>query len=117
MPPKKTEKEEAAELSALPPWASVCASINFCTRRKYATKLREKLKNKPLSFQKIVTRDDIVNFAKEKGFYVDPNNLTEKQKKDPKAMAELPMEMNSQIMAKSLKQYLIEQDLVGRRVR
>lgn len=116
MPPKKTEKEEAAELLALPPWSSVCASINFCTRKKFTTKLKEKIKSKPLSFQKIVTRDDIVNFAKEKGYYVDPNNLTDKQKKDPKAMAELPMEMTSLIMAKSFKQYLIEQDLQGRRV-
>lgn len=38
------------------------------------------------SFQKNITRENIINFAKEKGMYVDPSALTDKQKKDTKAM-------------------------------
>jgi hypothetical protein len=37
-----------------------------------------------MSFQKNICVDEILEFAKEKGLYVDPNNLNDKQKKDPK---------------------------------
>lgn len=33
-----------------------------------------------------VKRSSVLDYAKEKGIYVDPDSLTDKQKKDPKFM-------------------------------
>lgn len=50
---------------------------------------------------KYVTRNDIVEHAKEKGLYVDPNTLTDKQKKDTKFMSEVSTELTGEVLAKA----------------
>lgn len=43
----------------------------------------------------------MVEHAKEKGLWVDPNSLTDKQKKDPKFMETVCLEFTSKIAAKA----------------
>ena len=67
------------------------------------------------SFLKTVTKEDIVNYAKEKGLFVDINTLNEKVRKDPKAMSELTLEMTPMIMAKAFIQLQADLNLEGRK--
>ena len=115
MPPKKIEKEEI-DISTLPPWQSILVTFAFLQKKGRAEKIIDLLLNKPKSFQKNISRIDIINFAKEKGLYVDPNNLTEKQKKDAKIMAELPLELTSNILAKSLYMMIYDMNINSRKV-
>lgn len=42
-----------------------------------------------------VTKSAVLDHAKEKGIYVDPESLTDKQKKDPKFMETVCTELTS----------------------
>jgi len=79
----------------------------------------DKLKAVPKSFQKTIHRDEIISYAKEKGFYVDPTALTEKQKKDAKYMESIVgmTELNSKVLAKAFSQMITEADLQKRKVK
>ena len=83
-----------------------------------AFKLIEKLRHNPKSFQKSIHREDIIAFAKEKGYYTDPNTLTDKQKKDAKFMESIvgTTELNAKVLAKSFSQMIYESDIQGRKV-
>lgn len=118
MPPKKAGKEDDVDLSTLPPWLHVICAFSLNMKKTRAQKLLEKLRTAPKSFQKTVHRDDIVNFAKEKGLYVDPNALTDKQKKDPKFMESIAgmTELNAKVLAKAFSQMIFENDIQGRKV-
>ena len=51
----------------------------------------------------------ILDHAKEKGIYVDPESLTDKQKKDPKFMETVCTELTPEVFAKSIDSYLTTQ--------
>ena len=117
MPPKKA-KDDEVDLASLPPWLHVICAFSLHMKRTRAQKLFEKLRATPKSFQKTIHRDDIIAFAKDKGLYVDPNTLSDKQKKDAKFMESIAnsMDMNAKVLAKSFSQMIFENDIQGRKV-
>lgn len=76
MPPKKDE----IDVNALPPLKHLCVGVRIESAKGRAAKLNNLLKECK-SFQKNITRDEIIAFCKEKQLYVDPATLTDKQKK------------------------------------
>lgn len=118
MPPKKKDKDDEVDLSTLPSWLHIICAFSLNMKKSRAFKLMEKLRTQPKSFQKTIHRDDIINFAKEKGYYTDLNALTEKQKKDAKFMESIAgtTELSSKILAKSFTQMIFENDVQGRKV-
>lgn len=118
MPPKKNNKDDEVDLASLPPWLHVVCSFSLHMKFTRAQKLFAKLRSTPKSFQKTIHRDDIIAYAKDKGFYVDPNTLSDKQKKDVKFMESIvnSMDMNSKVLAKSFSQMISEFDIQGRKV-
>jgi hypothetical protein len=53
-----------------------------------------------------VRKSEVLDHAKEKGIYVDPNTLTDKQKKDPKFMESVSTELTAEVVAKAVKSHL-----------
>ena len=119
MPPKKKDKDEDFDLASLPPWLHVICAFSLNMKRNRALKLLEKMRASPKSFQKTIHRDDIISYAKDKGYYTDPATLNEKQKKDVKFMESIAnsMEMNSKVLAKAFSQMIFETDIQGRKVK
>lgn len=74
MPPKK---QDEIDINALPPMKPITVGLRFDCGRSRALKLQAMLKE-ARSFQRNVTREEIVAFCKEKGLYVDPASLTDK---------------------------------------
>jgi hypothetical protein len=114
MPPKKKQEEEI-DINTLPPWQALICSLNFETKKSRADKFLQRLHTQ-FSFQKNISRNDIINFAKDKGMYTDPATLTDKQKKDPKFMADIQMELTPAIMGKAFYQLIWDLNLHGRKV-
>ena len=117
MPPKK--KDEEVDLASLPPWLRVICAFSLNMKRTHALKLLEKMRTAPKSFQKTIHRDEIVAYAKDKGLYVDPAALTEKQKKDLKYMELIAnsMDLNAKVLAKAFSQMISETDIQGQKVK
>lgn len=53
-----------------------------------------------------IKKTDVLEHAKEKGIYVDPNSLTDKQKKDPKFMETVATELTPEVISKSVTSYI-----------
>ena len=62
-----------------------------------------------------VKRSEVLDHAKEKNIYVDPNTLNEKQKKDAKFMESINTELTGEVIAKAV-QSLIASLVVKARV-
>ena len=75
MPPKKKEE---VDISQLPSFTYNLLTINYLLKQSRADKLKERLLTQPRSFLRFIQRSEIINTCKEKGLFVDPNNLTEK---------------------------------------
>ena len=61
------------------------------------------MKGFPFSYQKFLTREDIINFAKEKGLYVDLSADPKKAaKKDNKGGPEIATEITPELLATAL---------------
>ena len=58
--------------------------IKFDTKLSRAENILHQLIYNPKSFTKNINREDIINYAKEKGLYIDPNILKEKYLKAKK---------------------------------
>ena len=58
--------------------------IKFDTKLSRAENILHQLIHNPKSFTKNINREDIINYAKEKGLYIDPNTLNEKYLKAKK---------------------------------
>ncbi|CAD8207264.1 unnamed protein product [Paramecium octaurelia] len=112
MPPKKDE----VDLNALPPLKHLCVGIRIEAGKARAAKLVSLLKETK-SFQKNITREEIINFCKEKQLYVDPATLTDKQKKDSKFMAEVATELTSEVMNKGFQMFIQDQVLSIRKAK
>ena len=119
MPPKKPAKDEEIDLSTLPPWLHIVVCLSLQMKKGRALTILEKLKTAPKSFQKNITREDIVSYAKEKGLYVDLAALSEKQKKDNKYMESITglTELNAKVLAKAFVAMIHELDIQGRRAK
>jgi hypothetical protein len=85
-------------------------------KKARAEKLVHDLSKNAVSFQKTIQKEDLINYAKEKGLYVDPNTLNDKQKKDPKFMAEVNLELTPAVLAKAYKAFVSELELKLRKV-
>lgn len=84
MGPKK--KEEEIDLSTLPECKSINAII-LCRGKKVRTaNILQKLQKECEKFIAKIKKSEVLDHAKEKNIYVDPNTLNEKQKKDQKFM-------------------------------
>ena len=114
MPPKK--KDEEIDLSTLPPWMPVLCLLNYQLPKVRAAALTDILVNRPKDYQRNITRAEIINFAKEKGMYLDPTTINDKQKKD-KAAADIPTVLTPQILAKAFQGFLFDLNIQGRKVR
>jgi len=75
---KKGKEVEQLDLSTLPPWFGMNCIIKFDTKLSRAENILHQLIHNPKSFTKNINREDIINYAKEKGLYIDPNTLNEK---------------------------------------
>ena len=119
MPPKKPAKDEEIDLSTLPPWLHIIVCLSLQMKKGRAMSLMEKLKIAPKSFQKNITRDDIVTYAKEKGLYVGLATLSEKQRKDNKYMESITgiTELNAKVFAKAFVAMINDHDIQGRRAK
>ena len=116
MPPKK--KDEEIDIASLPPWLHVICGFSLNMKKTRAQKLLEKMRAVPKSFQRTIHREEIIAYAKEKGLYVDPNALTDKQKKDAKYMESIVgmTELNAKVLAKAFSQMIYESDIQKRKV-
>jgi len=70
MPPKK--KEEEVDISQLPEWFAINCVLKYEGKLERANKLFKKLKEKPKTFQKNISRETIAAYAEEKGNF---NNI------------------------------------------
>lgn len=61
-----------------------------------------------------VRKAEVLDHAKEKGIYVDPATLTDKQKKDPKFMESVSTELTAEVVAKAVKSHLAALTLKAR---
>ena len=114
MPPKKKEE---IDISQLPPFTFNLLTLQSLLHPSRTTKLLAHLRSSALSFLRFLSREDIIQTCKEKQLYVDPNSLTEKQKKDPKALSELPVELTPRILAKGVGELLAEYVLNERKLK
>ena len=116
MPPKK--KDEEIDIASLPPWLHVICGFSLNMKKTRAQKMLEKMRAVPKSFQRTIHREEIIAYAKEKGLYVDPNALTDKQKKDVKYMESIVgmTELNAKVLAKAFSQMIYELDIQKRKV-
>lgn len=115
MPPKK-QKEEEVEVTSLPPWYPVNCVLKCEGKKSRMQSFLQLLKSQPKSFQRNISREEIIEFAKEKGLYTDPNTLNEKQKKDPKLLETLNLELTPSVLAKAFSALVSDLDLKGRKV-
>lgn len=100
MGPKK--KEEEIDLSTLPECRSLNALLLVRGRKARAAAIQQRLQKDCEKWTDRPKRSEVVDHAKEKGFYVDPNSLTDKQKKDPKFMESVSTEFTPSVMAKAV---------------
>ncbi len=84
MGPKK--KEEEVDLATLPECRSLNAIILVRARKERALALLQRIQKECEKWIDRLKRSEVIDHAKEKGLYIDPSSLTEKQKKDPKLM-------------------------------
>lgn len=111
MGPKKGGKEEVIDLASLPPWISVNCILKYEGDAKRGKEFQDKLKSFPFSFQKFILKDDIINFSKEKGLYVDPTSDPKKaSKKDSKGGPEIATEITPELLSNALN--LLYQDII-----
>ena len=89
--PKKDKKEDFNEAD-LPEITSQICHLNILTKETNIEKLLTSIKNTQRTFYKLVNRKEIVDFAKEKQLFIDPAQMTDKQKKDP-AFTDIPKEL------------------------
>ncbi len=113
MPPKK--KDEEIDLSTLPPWLSVVINLKMDISDERQKYIEERLQNLIKESLRIISRDDIVNYAVEKGLYINPEMMTDKQKKD-KGTADIPTELTSDILANAFEKLLFDLNIQGRKV-
>lgn len=114
MPPKK--KEEEIDPALLPPWLGMIVRFSYECSIENSQKIEETLNNANYEAKKIISRNDLITYGKEKALYVDPNQLTEKQKKD-KNLADIPTELTSELMGKIFITYYNEMVLNERKVK
>jgi len=62
-----------------------------------------------------IKKSDVLDHAKEKNIYTDPNTLTDKQKKDPKFMETVKTELTAEVIAKAT-QSLISSHILKARI-
>ncbi len=111
MPPKK--KEEVVDLSTLPPWVPLAVVLNWELSEKNAVHISKAIYESSFGIKKTITREEIIDYGKKNGLYVDPTQ--DKQKKDKNA-AEIPMELTPGLLAKIFTKYYDEINLEGRKV-
>ena len=99
MGPKK--KEEEIDLTTLPE----CTSLNIILlakgKKSRSSNILEKVQQNGLKFMIKIKKNDVLDHAKEKSIYIDPNSLTDKQKKDPKFMESVNTELTAEVIAKA----------------
>jgi hypothetical protein len=100
MGPKK--KEEEIDLSTLPECRSLNALLLVRGRKARAAAILQRLQKECEKWTDRPKRSEVVDHAKEKGLYVDPSSLTEKQKKDAKFMESVSTEFTPSVLAKAL---------------
>ncbi|EGR30654.1 hypothetical protein IMG5_126590 [Ichthyophthirius multifiliis] len=115
MGPKK--KEEEIDLQTLPPWQSLNCMIKFQGKKERMQILINNLLTQPKSFQRNITREEIIEFAKEKGLYTDPNTLNEKQKKDTKFLESTNLELTPKVLAEAFNALKYDLDIKGRKIK
>lgn len=112
MPPKK--KEEEIDLSTLPELKTLSALILIRGKKGRAQQLLQRIYKEADKTMSRVKRSEILDHAKEKGIYVDPSSLTDKQKKDPKFMESVSTELTAEVVAKSTLSLLAANTLKAR---
>ena len=75
-------------------------------KKKRAEAILNKINTKYDNFTFHVQKSAVLDHAKEKGIYVDPESLTDKQKKDPKFMETVCTEMTPEVLAKATESFI-----------
>jgi hypothetical protein len=75
-------------------------------KQERSHKIINKLNNDYKSLLAKVSRQEVLDHAKEKNIYVDPNTLNDKQKKDPKFMETVCTELTSDVVARAVKSFI-----------
>ena len=116
MPPKaKAVKEEVLD-SELPDIKTTICRLNMHIKQNNIQKFLASLSKTQRLYYKIISRKDIVDFAKEKALYLDPATMTDKQKKDP-AFADVPKELTDSVMANAFSLLIADHDLVAKKAK
>lgn len=83
-----------------------CKSINaiiLCKGKKSrATKIIQRIQKEAEKYIAKIKKSEVLDHAKEKNIYVDPNTLNDKQKKDQKYMESINTELTSEVIAKAV---------------
>jgi hypothetical protein len=111
--PKKDKKEDFNEAD-LPEITPQICHLNILTKDSNIEKFLTSIKNTQRTFYKLVSRKEIVDFAKEKQLFIDPATMTDKQKKDP-AFLDIPKELTPIVLAEAFSLFIAEQNLTARR--
>lgn len=111
---KNDEQGEGEEIR----WESINVAFSFATCEKSAQSIQQQILKhaETQSFLTVITKDQIVEASKDHMLYIDPENITEKQKKE-KGLEELPKVMTPQIMAKAAKLHIEDMNATFKEVR
>ena len=101
---KNKQQELKFEEKDLPEWTSLVVSFNFQLKEQKAEDVIAKLRRTPKSFMKNINREDIQNFAKEKGIFF------EQKQKNLQATGNQNQEMTAEQWAKAAVGFIKEND-------
>ena len=108
---KKGDQQAELDLEDMKPWVSLNVAFNFNTCLKSAVKLNKQITKHAENeeYITIITRELIIESAKDNMLYVDLENISDKQKKE-KGATELPKVLTPEILAKATMFLIKEQD-------
>lgn len=112
---KSKKKDEDIDISTLPPWFPIACNLNFGTSKERSAKLIKALQTSTYETKKFITREEIINYGKEKNLYLDPITQADKLKKD-KAAAEIPTELTPELLGKIFVHYYNDIVIQARKV-
>lgn len=112
---KGRKNNDDIDVSILPPWFPLAVSLNFGTSKERAAKIIKSLQSSSYEPKKFITREEVINYGKEKQLYVDPTQVNEKQKKGP-AGPEVPTKLTPELLGKIFVQYYYNLNIQGRKV-
>ena len=72
----KNKNEEVTDLQDLPEWASMICRLNVLHKDANLQRQLTSVNKTQRNYLKFIKRNEIIEFAKEKGLYIDPATIS-----------------------------------------